>query len=207
MRHLVTGGAGFLGSHLIDNLMILKEEVICLDNFETGSKKNILNWIDNPFFKLINHDIINPINIDCDLIWHLACPASPKYYQLNPIKTSRTIFHGTLNMLELASKLNAKLLYASTSEIYGNPDSHPQDENYHGYVNPIGKRSCYEEGKRFAESLCSDYMRIHNLDVRIVRIFNTYGPRMLADDGRVISNLIIQALNNKSLTIYGFRNI
>ena len=203
MKNLVTGGAGFVGSHLIDRLMRDKEHVICIDNFVTGTKKNINYWINNSNFELINHDIVNPIELDVDKIWHLACPASPIHYQINPIKTAKTSFLGTYNMLGMAKKCKAKFLLASTSEVYGDPEIHPQSEQYNGNVNPTGIRSCYDEGKRIAESLASDYMRNHGIDIRIARIFNTYGPRMLANDGRVISNFICQALNNKPLTIYG----
>ena len=203
MKNLVTGGAGFVGSHLIDRLMRDKEHVICIDNFVTGTKKNINYWINNSNFELINHDIVNPIELDVDKIWHLACPASPIHYQINPIKTAKTSFLGTYNMLGMAKKCKAKFLLASTSEVYGDPEISPQSEQYNGNVNPTGIRSCYDEGKRIAESLTSDYMRNHGIDIRIARIFNTYGPRMLANDGRVISNFICQALNNKPLTIYG----
>ena len=203
MKNLVTGGAGFVGSHLIDRLMRDKEYVICIDNFVTGTQKNINYWINNPNFELINHDIVNPIELDVDKIWHLACPASPIHYQINPIKTAKTSFLGTYNMLGMAKKCKAKFLLASTSEVYGDPEIHPQSEQYNGNVNPTGIRSCYDEGKRIAESLTSDYMRNHGTDIRIARIFNTYGPRMLVNDGRVISNFICQALNNKPLTIYG----
>ncbi len=201
--NLVTGGAGFLGSHLIDHLLDKDEEVICLDNYFTGRKKNISHWIGNPKFELIRHDITEPIFLEINRIWHLACPASPIHYQSNPIKTSKTCFLGTLNMLGLARRTNAKLLLASTSEVYGDPNIHPQPENYRGNVNPIGIRSCYDEGKRIAETLCFDYLRKNNTDIKIMRIFNTYGPRMLPNDGRVVSNFILQALQGKSLTIYG----
>lgn len=203
IRNLVTGGAGFLGSHLIDKLMNLNQEVICLDNYFTGSKSNIKQWLGHPNFEIIRHDVTEPIQLEVDQIWHLACPASPIHYQENPIKTAKTSFLGTYNMLGLARRVNARFLLASTSEVYGNPKESPQSESYHGYVNPVGPRSCYDEGKRVAETLCSDYQRIHNLDIRIMRIFNTYGPRMKANDGRVVSNLICQALQNKPLTIYG----
>ncbi len=199
----MTGGAGFVGSHLIDELMKSNESVICLDNFCTGSLENIKSWIGNPNFQLIEHDVINPISLDVDKIWHLACPASPKHYQDNPIRTAKTNFLGTINMLGIAKKTNARLLFASTSEIYGNPDVHPQHENYNGSVNPNEIRGCYKEGKRIAESLCYDYQRIHNTEVRIARIFNSYGPRMLPNDGRVVCNFIFQSLNNQPLTIYG----
>ena len=203
VKHIVTGGAGFLGSHLIDKLMSKGHEVICLDNFFTGNKENIVKWIDNPKFELIRHDITEPILLEADKIWHLACPASPVHYQYNPIKTSKTSFLGTLNMLGLAKRIKAKILFASTSEIYGNPQEHPQKESYHGFVNPIGIRSCYDEGKRIAETLCFDYQRMHGIDIRVIRIFNTYGPRMMENDGRVVSNFIVQALKNKNITVYG----
>ena len=203
VRNLVTGGAGFIGSHLIDKLMESGEEVICLDNMFTGSKKNILNWLYNPSFEFIRHDVTNPIFLEVDKIWHLACPASPAHYQKNPIKTAKTSFLGTYNMLGLAKKVGAKILFASTSEVYGDPEINPQAEEYKGSVNINGIRSCYDEGKRIAETLCSDYKRVHNIDVRIARIFNTYGPRMLPNDGRVVSNLICQAIQNKPMTIYG----
>ncbi len=204
-KSLITGGAGFLGSNLVQRLLDANEEVICLDNFFTGRKNNIDQFLDNPKFTYIDHDVVDPldINIDINKVWHLACPASPKNYQLDPIKTSRTSFLGTYNMLEFAYKKGAKLLLASTSEIYGDPKVHPQLENYCGNVNTTGIRSCYDEGKRIAETLCSDYKRTKNLQVSIVRIFNTYGPGMQPDDGRVISNLIVQALQGKNLTIYG----
>ena len=203
IRNLVTGGAGFLGSHLIDKLMNENQEVICLDNYFTGNKSNINRWFNHPNFELIRHDVTEPIQFEVDQIWHLACPASPIHYQENPIKTSKTSFLGTYNMLGLARRVKAKFLLASTSEVYGDPKESPQVETYHGYVNPVGLRSCYDEGKRISETLCSDYQRIHNLDIRIMRIFNTYGPRMKPDDGRVVSNFIYQALQNKPLTIYG----
>ena len=201
--NLVTGGAGFLGSHLIDKLMESGEEVICLDNFFTGRKQNIKHWIGHPKFELIRHDVIEPINLEVDKIWHLACPASPLYYQQNPIKTAKTSFLGTYNMLGLARRVNGRLLLASTSEVYGDPEIHPQPESYRGSVNNIGIRACYDEGKRIAETLCFDYQRTHNIDIRVMRIFNTYGPRMLADDGRVVSNLIVQALKKSQLTVFG----
>ena len=203
IRNLVTGGLGFLGSHLIDRLMLAGEEVICLDNTFTGSKRNVINWWDNPLFEFIRHDVTVPIRVEADRIWHLACPASPIHYQHNPIKTAKTNFLGTYNMLGLATRVNARILLASTSEIYGDPEINPQPETYRGNVNPIGKRSCYDEGKRIAESLCFDYKRMHGLEIRIARIFNTYGPRMLPQDGRVVSNFIVQALENKPITIYG----
>ena len=203
MRNLVTGGAGFLGSHLIDSLMNKGEEVICLDNYFTGRKTNIRQWIGDPKFEVIRHDVTEPIQLEVDRIWHLACPASPIHYQMNPIKTSKTSFLGTYNMLGLARRVGARLLLASTSEVYGDPEIHPQPESYKGSVNPIGIRSCYDEGKRMAESLCFDYLRIHGTEIRVARIFNTYGPRMQQNDGRVISNFIIQALTGKELSIYG----
>ena len=203
MRNLVTGGAGFLGSHLIDRLLNVSEEVICLDNYFTGRKKNIEKWLGNKNFELIRHDVINPIQLEVDRIWHLACPASPVHYQSNPIKTSKTSFLGTYNMLGLARRVNARILLASTSEVYGDPEIHPQPEEYKGSVNPIGIRSCYDEGKRIAESLCFDYQRMHQTEIRVARIFNTYGPRMIPNDGRVVSNFIVQALTNQPITIYG----
>ena len=203
MRNLVTGGAGFIGSHLIKNLLSENQEVICLDNFFTGRKDNLEKFISNKNLKIIEHDIINPIFLEVDRIWHLACPASPFHYQFNPIKTSKTSFLGTYNMLGLAKKVKARILMASTSEVYGDPKVHPQPESYTGSVNTIGIRSCYDEGKRIAETLCADYKRVHNVDVRISRIFNTYGPNMLENDGRVVSNFIVQALKGESLTIYG----
>ncbi len=201
--NLVTGGAGFLGSHLIDHLLKKGEEVICIDNYSTGSKLNIEHWIGHPKFELIRHDIIKPIHMEVSKIWHLACPASPIHYQYNPIKTSKTCFMGTLNMLGLAKRTNAKMLLASSSEIYGDPQQHPQREVYRGNVNPIGIRSCYDEGKRISESLCFAYLRQNNTNVKVMRIFNTYGPRMFPNDGRVVSNFILKALNNDPLSIYG----
>ena len=204
--NLVTGGTGFLGSHLIDNLMKQGEIVFCLDNNFTGKDENIKHWIGNNNFKLIKHDVIDPIFLEVDRIWHLACPASPIHYQSNPIKTAKTTFLGTLNMLGLAKKNKAQILMASTSEIYGDPEIHPQTESYKGSVNPIGIRACYDEGKRISETLCFDYHREHKIDIKVMRIFNTYGPRMNLDDGRVISNFIVQSLTNKNLTIYGDGN-
>lgn len=203
MKNLVTGGAGFIGSHLIEKLIKNGEEVICLDNFFTGNKNNVTKHLSNPNFELIRHDIVEPIHLEVDRIWHLACPASPVHYQYNPIKTAKTSFLGTYNMLGLAKRVKARILIASTSEVYGDPQIHPQPESYNGSVNINGIRSCYDEGKRIAETLCSDYRRIHNVDTRIVRIFNTYGPRMLPNDGRVVSNFICQALKGESITIYG----
>ena len=201
--HLVTGGAGFLGSHLIDRLMEGGDEVICLDNYFTGRKANITRWIGHPHFELIRHDVTEPIKLEVDRIWHLACPASPIHYQFNPVKTAKTSFLGTYNMLGLARRVGARLLLASTSEVYGDPEVHPQPESYWGSVNPIGVRSCYDEGKRVAETLCFDYKRMNGVEVRVARIFNTYGPRMLLDDGRVVSNFIAQALRGEPLTLYG----
>lgn len=203
MKILVTGGAGFIGSHLIDRLMEQGNEVICLDNFFTGTKRNIQHWIGHPNFEVIRHDITDPIKLEADQIYHLACPASPVHYQYNPIKTLKTNVMGTMNMLGLAKRIKARFFLASTSEVYGDPDVHPQTEDYRGNVNPIGIRSCYDEGKRVAETLTFDYHRENKVDVRVVRIFNTYGPRMLENDGRVVSNLIVQALRKKPLTIYG----
>ena len=203
MRILVTGGAGFIGSHLIDRLMKQGHDVICLDNFFTGHKRNILHWMDNPYFELIRHDITEPIRIEVDRIYHLACPASPVHYQYNPVKTIKTNVMGTLNMLGLAKRVKARFLLASTSEVYGDPDVHPQPEEYRGNVNCIGIRSCYDEGKRVAETLAFDYHRQNNVDIRVMRIFNTYGPRMFENDGRVVSNFIVQALKGIPLTVYG----
>ena len=203
MKNLVTGGAGFIGSHLIDKLMQRGEEVISIDNYFTGTKDNLNKWINHPKFELIRHDITDPIKVEVDRIWHLACPASPNFYQANPIKTAKTSFLGTLNMLGLAKRINSEILLASTSEIYGDPEIHPQVEDYKGSVNPIGIRSCYDEGKRISESLCFDYHRTHNTQIRVARIFNTYGPRMAVNDGRVISNFIVQAILGQDLTIYG----
>jgi UDP-glucuronate decarboxylase len=203
MRILVTGGAGFIGSHLIDRLMKQGHDVICLDNFFTGHKRNIRHWLDNPYFELIRHDITEPIRLEVDQIYHLACPASPVHYQYNPVKTIKTNVMGTLNMLGLAKRVNARFLLASTSEVYGDPDVHPQPEEYRGNVNCIGIRSCYDEGKRVAETLAFDYHRQNNVDIRVMRIFNTYGPRMFENDGRVVSNFIVQALQGVPLTVYG----
>jgi UDP-glucuronate decarboxylase len=203
MRILVTGGAGFIGSHLIDRLMTAGHEVLCLDNFYTGHKRNIQQWLGNPNFELIRHDITEPIRVEVDQIYHLACPASPVHYQYNPIKTIKTNVLGTINALGLAKRLKARILLASTSEVYGDPDVHPQTENYWGNVNTIGIRSCYDEGKRVAETLAFDYHRQNGVDIRVVRIFNTYGSRMLENDGRVVSNFVVQALKGIPLTIYG----
>lgn len=203
MRILVTGGAGFIGSQLIDRLMEQGHEVVCLDNFFTGTKRNLIKWLGNPYFELIRHDITEPIRIEADQIYHLACPASPVHYQYNPVKTIKTNVLGTLNMLGLAKRVKARFLLASTSEVYGDPHVHPQTEDYRGNVNPIGIRSCYDEGKRVAETLAFDYHRQNGVDIRVARIFNTYGPRMLENDGRVVSNFIVQALQGIPLTVYG----
>lgn len=203
---LITGGAGFIGSHLCEKLLNDGEEVICLDNFYTGSKKNVFHLMDNKRFELIRHDVIEPILLEVDQIYNLACPASPIHYQYNPVKTVKTSVLGAINMLGLAKRVKAKILQASTSEVYGDPLEHPQRESYWGNVNPIGIRSCYDEGKRLAETLMMDYHRQNNVAVKIVRIFNTYGPRMAENDGRVVSNFIVQALCNKDITIYGDGN-
>ncbi|MEM6253341.1 MAG: UDP-glucuronic acid decarboxylase family protein [Cyanobacteria bacterium P01_D01_bin.156] len=203
MRILVTGGAGFIGSHLIDRLMADNHEVICLDNFYTGRKQNVLQWLNHPNFELIRHDVTEPIRLEVDQIYHLACPASPVHYQYNPVKTIKTNVMGTLNMLGLAKRVKARFFLASTSEVYGDPEVHPQPEEYRGSVNTIGIRSCYDEGKRVAETLAFDYHRQNDVDIRVVRIFNTYGPRMLENDGRVVSNFIVQALQGIPLTVYG----
>lgn len=200
---LVTGGAGFLGSHLCERLLERGDSVICLDNFFTGRKQNIAHLLSNPRFELIRHDIVQPIALEADQIYNLACPASPVAYQYNPIKTIKTSTVGVVNVLGLAKRCKSRILHASTSEVYGDPTVHPQPESYWGNVNPLGPRSCYDEGKRVAESLCMNYHQEHNLEVRIIRIFNTYGPRMDPNDGRVISNFITQALRGQPLTIYG----
>ena len=202
MRNLVTGGAGFIGSHIIEKLLSIKEEVICLDNYFSGSKANILHLEGNPNLLIIKHDITKPIKLEVDKIWHFACPASPSYYQSNPIETSKISFMGTYNMLELAKRVGARFLMASSSEVYGESVVNPQKEEYTGSVNTFSSRACYEEGKRIAETLCSDFSREHDLSIRVARIFNTYGPKMLQNDGRVICNFITQALK-KPLTIYG----
>lgn len=202
-RILVTGGAGFIGSHLCERLLREGNEVICLDNFFTGRKSNIVRLLENPLFELVRHDVTEPILFEVDHVYHLACPASPVHYQFNPVKTIKTSVMGTINMLGLAKRVRARILLASTSEVYGDPLQHPQKETYWGNVNPIGIRSCYDEGKRVAETLMMDYNRQNKVDTRIVRIFNTYGPRMLFDDGRVVSNFIVQALNGDPITIYG----
>ncbi len=206
MRILVTGGAGFIGSHLCERLLGEGHEVLCLDNFFTGSKENILHLSGNPLFELIRHDIINPIDLEVEQIYNLACPASPVFYQFNPVRTVQANVLGVANMLQLAERTKARILQASTSEVYGDPKVHPQTEDYWGHVNPIGLRSCYDEGKRVAETLMMDYHRQDQVDVKIVRIFNTYGPRMAENDGRVVSNFIVQALKREDITIYGAGN-
>lgn len=206
MRILVTGGAGFIGSHLCETLLDMGLEVICLDNMFTGSYANIAPLFENRAFKFVNASVIDPFNFEVDAIFNLACPASPIQYQYDPVMTAKTSFLGTLNALELAVACGARMLQASTSEVYGDPAVHPQVEGYYGNVNPIGVRACYDEGKRVAETLCSDFIRQYSADVRIARIFNTYGPRMLENDGRVVSNFIVQALRNDDLTVYGDGN-
>jgi len=203
MRILVTGGAGFIGSHLCEKLISEGHEVLCLDNFFTGSKQNIANLLSNPRFELIRYDITQPILLEVDRIFNLACPASPVHYQYNAVKTIKTSVLGAINMLGLAKRVRARSLQASTSEIYGDPEIHPQTEEYWGNVNPLGLRSCYDEGKRVAETLMMDYHRQNGVDIRIIRIFNTYGPRMAIDDGRVVSNFIVQSLRNEDITVYG----
>ncbi|KAF9520734.1 hypothetical protein BS47DRAFT_1378589 [Hydnum rufescens UP504] len=205
-RILVTGGAGFVGSHLVDRLMILGHEVHVLDNFFTGSKTTVSHWVGHPNFELIRHDVIEPFMIECDQIYHLACPASPPHYQFNAVKTIKTSFMGTLNMLGLAKRTKARFLITSTSEVYGDPEVHPQPEDYWGHVNPIGPRACYDEGKRVAETLTYGFHRQDGVDVRVARIFNTYGPRMNPADGRVVSNFILQALRGEDMTVYGDGN-
>lgn len=200
---LITGGGGFLGSHLCERLLNEGNEVICLDNFFTGTKQNILHLMDNPRFEVLRHDVTLPLFIEVDEIYNLACPASPIHYQHDPVQTTKTCVHGAINMLGLAKRTGAKIMQASTSEVYGDPEVHPQVESYWGRVNPIGIRSCYDEGKRCAETLFLDYHRQHNLDIKIARIFNTYGPKMHANDGRVVSNFIVQALKGEDITIYG----
>jgi UDP-glucuronate decarboxylase len=202
-RVLVTGGAGFLGSHLCDELVAQGNDVLCLDNFFTGSKRNIWHLMDCKNFELIRHDIVQPIFLEVDQIYNLACPASPVHYQYNPVKTVKTSVMGAINMLGLAKRVKARIMQASTSEVYGNPLEHPQKETYWGNVNPIGLRSCYDEGKRVAETLMMDYYRQNKVDVKVVRIFNTYGPRMAVSDGRVVSNFIVQALRNDPITVFG----
>ncbi|HEX6625788.1 MAG TPA: UDP-glucuronic acid decarboxylase family protein, partial [Pyrinomonadaceae bacterium] len=203
MRILVTGGAGFIGSHLCERLLAEGNDVLCLDNFFTGRRENIFHLLDDKRFELARHDVIEPILLEVDQIYNLACPASPIHYQYNPVKTVKTNVLGTINMLGLAKRVRARIFQASTSEIYGDPEVHPQQETYWGHVNPVGIRSCYDEGKRLAETLMMDYHRQNKVDIRIARIFNTYGPRMLENDGRVVSNFIVQALRGEQLTIYG----
>lgn len=203
MKILVAGGAGFLGSYLCDRLIAEGNEVICLDNFFTGSKQNIIHLLDNSNFELMRHDVVDPFKVEVDQIYNLACPASPVHYQHNPIKTVKTSVMGAINALGLAKRVGARILQASTSEVYGDPEVHPQREEYRGNVNPIGPRACYDEGKRCAETLFFDYHRQNNVDIRVIRIFNTYGPRMMVDDGRVVSNFIIQALREEDITVYG----
>jgi len=203
MKILVTGGAGFVGSHLCRRLIAQDHEVICVDNFYTGAKENIQDLINHPKFELIRHDICFPLYLEVDQIYNLACPASPVHYQRDPVQTTKTSVHGSINMLGLAKRTRARILQASTSEVYGDPEVHPQPESYWGRVNPIGLRACYDEGKRCAETLFFDYHHQHNLEIRVVRIFNTYGPNMDPNDGRVVSNLIVQALKNEELTVYG----
>jgi len=202
-RILVTGGAGFIGSHLCERLLNEGNEVICLDNYFTGSKKNIVHLLDHPYFEMVRSDVTMPFYAEVDEIYNLACPASPIHYQYNPIKTIKTSVMGAINVLGLAKRVKAKILQASTSEVYGDPQIHPQPEEYWGHVNPIGPRSCYDEGKRCAETLFMDYHNQNKVRIKIVRIFNTYGPRMHPHDGRVVSNFIVQALNNEPITIYG----
>lgn len=202
-RVLVTGGAGFLGSHLCDRLIADGDDVICVDNLFTGSKENIRHLLGNPYFEFIRHDVTEPLYVEVDQIYNLACPASPPHYQMNPIKTAKTSVLGAMNMLGLAKRVGARILQASTSEVYGDPEVHPQPESYRGHVNPIGIRSCYDEGKRMAETLFFDYHRREDVDIKVIRIFNTYGPRMNPKDGRVVSNFIVQALEGRPITIYG----
>jgi len=200
---LVTGGAGFLGSHLCDRLIERGEDVLCLDNFFTGSKRNVAHLASNPRFELMRHDVTFPLYVEVDRIYNLACPASPVHYQFDPVQTTKTSVHGAINMLGLAKRVKARILQASTSEVYGDPEVHPQTESYWGRVNCVGPRSCYDEGKRCAETLFFDYQRQHDLDIKVIRIFNTYGPRMHPNDGRVVSNFIVQALRGDDITIYG----
>jgi UDP-glucuronate decarboxylase len=203
---LVTGGAGFLGSHLCEALLAQQNDVLCVDNFFTGSKANIAHLVGNPYFELMRHDVTFPLYVEVDQIYNLACPASPVHYQFDPVQTTKTSVHGAINMLGLAKRVKARIFQASTSEVYGDPVAHPQTEDYWGNVNPIGPRSCYDEGKRCAETLFFDYYRQHNLDIKVARIFNTYGPRMHPNDGRVVSNFIVQALKGENITIYGDGN-
>ncbi|HEV2708135.1 MAG TPA: UDP-glucuronic acid decarboxylase family protein [Pyrinomonadaceae bacterium] len=203
MKILVTGGGGFLGSHLCEQLLAQGAQVICLDNFFTGRRENVLQLLEHPRFQLLDRDVIDPVHVDVEQIYNLACPASPVHYQCDPVKTVRTNVMGTINMLDLAHRTRARILQASTSEVYGDPTVHPQTEDYWGHVNPVGRRSCYDEGKRVAETLMMDYHRQYGVETRIARIFNTYGPRMLENDGRVVSNFIVQALRGEDLTVYG----
>ena len=202
-RIMITGGAGFVGSHLCDRLLKDGHDVLCVDNFFTGSKENVSHLFDNPHFELMRHDVTFPLYVEVDQIYNLACPASPVHYQHDPVQTTKTSVHGAINMLGLAKRLKARIFQASTSEVYGDPEIHPQPESYWGRVNPIGPRSCYDEGKRCAETLFFDYHRQHNMDIKVVRIFNTYGPHMHPNDGRVVSNFIVQALKGEDITIYG----
>ena len=202
-RVLVTGGAGFLGSHLCERLLGEDHDVLCVDNFFTGSRDNVLHLLDNPRFELLRHDVTFPLYVEVDQIYNLACPASPIHYQYDPVQTTKTSVHGAINMLGLAKRVNAKILQASTSEVYGDPEVHPQPEGYWGRVNPVGPRACYDEGKRCAETLFFDYFRQHGLRIKVARIFNTYGPRMHPKDGRVVSNFIVQALGGQPITLYG----
>jgi UDP-glucuronate decarboxylase len=202
-RILVTGGAGFLGSHLCESLIAAGHDVLCVDNFYTGSRDNVLGLLSNPHFELMRHDVTFPLYVEVDQIYNLACPASPVHYQFDPVQTTKTSVHGAINMLGLAKRVKARILQASTSEVYGDPAVHPQPETYWGHVNPIGPRSCYDEGKRCAETLFFDYRRQHGLGIKVVRIFNTYGPRMHPNDGRVVSNFIVQALRGEDITMYG----
>lgn len=203
MRILITGGSGFIGSHLSKRLLDEGHDVLCVDNFFTGRKENVFELMDNKRFEILRHDITMPLFVEVDQIYNLACPASPVHYQYDPVQTTKTSVHGSINMLGLAKRTGARILQASTSEVYGDPEVHPQDESYWGRVNPVGIRSCYDEGKRCAETLFFDYHRQHNLDIRVVRIFNTYGPHMHPHDGRVVSNFIVQALKNEDITVYG----
>ena len=203
MKILITGGAGFIGSHLCERLLNDGNDVLCVDNYFTGTKNNIAHLLDNHQFELMRHDVTFPLYVEVDQIYNMACPASPIHYQYDPVQTTKTSVHGAINMLGLAKRVNARIFQASTSEVYGDPTQHPQQESYWGNVNPIGPRSCYDEGKRCAETLFFDYFRQHNLDIKVGRIFNTYGPRMRPDDGRVISNFIVQALTEKDITVYG----
>jgi len=202
-RTLITGGAGFIGSHLCDRLLSKGQSVLCVDNYFTGTKSNIAHLLDNHQFELMRHDVTFPLYVEMDQIYNMACPASPIHYQYDPVQTTKTSVHGAINMLGLAKRTKARIFQASTSEVYGDPTQHPQQESYWGNVNPIGPRSCYDEGKRCAETLFFDYFRQHNLDIKVGRIFNTYGPRMRPDDGRVVSNFIVQALSGKDITVYG----